>query len=143
MKIIRASGPNNFTLIPNVVLRDQRLSWKARGLMAYLLSHLDGWQADAETLAQQGPDGRTTILSALKELQTAGYIERRKHQVERGRWTTELVIHDIPAEDGPEPYEPQNRTERPRPTSGSPTSVNLTSVGTKPQVAPEAGSPTS
>lgn len=134
MRIIRATGKgSSFTQLPNALLRDRRLSWKARGLLAHLLSHVDGWQADAESLAQAGPDGRSAILAAFKELEVAGYVERRKHRVERGRWATDLFVFDTP----------QNGTGPAPPTSGFPTSENRTPAGRKPQVAPEVDPPTS
>lgn len=123
MKINRTpSPPGGFAKIPNSLLRDRRLSFKARGMIAYLLSHTDGWKAAAEQLANEGPDGRAAILTGLKELAKAGYMVRTKRRIERGQWVTDIEIWD---------------------TAQPPTSENRTSGGASSQVAPEADSPTS
>lgn len=97
MKIHRAGPPDGFTQIPNAALRDRRLSWKARGLLAYLLSHIDdGWAVDARRLAKEGPDGRIAILAGLNELVEAGYIVRTKHRTKEGRLITEMDVWDTP-----------------------------------------------
>lgn len=120
MRIIRAKTPSDFTQVPNALVRDKRLSWKARGLLTYLLSHADGWETDAERLATQGPDGRAAILAAMKELRDAGYMVSRKVRIGGGRWGTEVFVYDTPI-----------GTEGAPPGSDSPTSENRTPVGDK------------
>lgn len=126
MKINRVPATSDFTQIPNAVLRDTRLSWKARGLLAYLLSHTEeGFQIDADRLVSQGKDGRHSILAGLKELVEYGYVVRTKRRDEQGHWHTDVEVYD-------------------RPNDGSPTSENRTSDAlAKPQVAPDDGFPTS
>ena len=41
----KIEGTTEVTMIPNGVLRDERLSWEAKGLLVTLLSHSDGWQS--------------------------------------------------------------------------------------------------
>jgi hypothetical protein len=49
--------------------RDTRLSWKARGILAYLLQHEDDWEVSVQDLvAQSTKDGRMSVQSALQEL---------------------------------------------------------------------------
>lgn len=67
---------DHFTIISNSALRDERLSWKARGLLAYLLSMETGWQTSVRRLATVAPDGKSAVETALAELQAAGYLER-------------------------------------------------------------------
>lgn len=69
---------DHFTIISNGALRDERLTWKARGLLAYLLSMDTGWITSVRRLAEVGPDGTTAVESALKELETFGYLERHQ-----------------------------------------------------------------
>jgi hypothetical protein len=78
-KIVR--GPraaDHFTIISNSALRDERLSWKARGLLAYLLSMETGWETSVRRLATVAPDGKSAVETALAELEAAGYLERRQ-----------------------------------------------------------------
>lgn len=96
MRIVRAPRNSHFTVLSNDLIEDSRLSFKARGLLAYLLSRPDGWQTDAGRLASQGPDGRSAILAGLKELEKAGYLKRTRSQGERGRWSTACEVFDTP-----------------------------------------------
>jgi hypothetical protein len=87
----------NFTQVENGTLRDKRLSYRARGILGYLLSQRDGWIWDANELADLSPtEGRFAILTALKELEAHGYLRRRKVQGDRGRWRTDVEVHEVP-----------------------------------------------
>lgn len=97
MTIIRAPRPTmHFTVIANDVLRDERLSYRARGVLVSILSRPDNWRTDATMLAREGVEGRDAILTALKELEEAGYILRKKMQDKRGRWATTTLVFDTP-----------------------------------------------
>ena len=73
-------------MIANGALGDERLSWKARGLLAYLLSKPDNWRVIVAHLVTQGPDGKTSVMAGLEELETAGYIRRTKRPAIGGRY---------------------------------------------------------
>lgn len=99
MTIVRAPlDPNSgFTVVPNSVLNDDKLSWKARGLLIYLLSKPPLWRTSAARLSNDGPDGRDAIRSGLLELQHAGYVVRGRYQDKStGRWTTISTVYDRP-----------------------------------------------
>jgi len=96
--IVRRRRVDRFTIVPNDVLRDVRLSWKARGLLAYLLSLPDDWRTSSDRLARLGPDGRDAVRSGLRELEELGYLTRRRSQSSTGRWSTELIISDEPGD---------------------------------------------
>jgi hypothetical protein len=91
-------------VLENSVLRDHRLSLKARGLLALLLSYPDNWRASSEHLARICPDGRDSIRSAMRELEGAGYLRRRRHQdPSTGRFSTDTYVFDCPQLDGDNP----------------------------------------
>lgn len=55
-------------------LADGALSFKARGILAYLLSLPAGAETTPERLAKSGTDGERAVKSGIKELQDAGYL---------------------------------------------------------------------
>jgi hypothetical protein len=64
----------HWVTIDQEVVRDKRLSWKARGLLAYLLSMDDDWEISVRKLIQESPhDKETALRSAFKELLDTGY----------------------------------------------------------------------
>lgn len=63
-----------FAQIANVALRDRRLSFKARGILAMVLSNVGEWEATASWIMEQSEsDGLTSIQSGLNELTDLGY----------------------------------------------------------------------
>lgn len=119
MSIKRAPRPkSNFTIIGNAVLRDENLSFRARGVLASILSRPDNWKTTAESLARESKEGRSAILTTLKELEQVGYMTRRKYRNEKGQWVWESYVFDTVQK---KPSEPQsNNPSTGNPTSGEP-----------------------
>lgn len=101
MTIIRARRTEPYSVIRNGVINDHRLSFKARGLLVYILSKPDGWRTNSAHLAQIGPDGRDAVRTGLEELRQAGYLDRTKAQDAAGRWSTTTTVYDHPAGGNP------------------------------------------
>src|SRR5262249_52769227 len=102
MSIVRAPRPERYTVLGNQVINDDQLSYRALGVLTFLLSKPDDWRTDSETLARPGKrEGRDAIRSALRELERAGYLRRTRRQEPRtGRWVTESHVYDTPTDDG-------------------------------------------
>lgn len=86
-----------FAQIPNEALRDERLSWRARGLLAYMLSFPDDWAHRADELQHHAPEGREAVRTALRELEKLGYRVRVKRRDDQGQIRTYIVLRDHPA----------------------------------------------
>lgn len=63
-----------YTNIANQETTDSRLSWKARGIFAYLWSQADSWQFYVKEVARHSPDGEKSLQTGLKELEKYGYL---------------------------------------------------------------------
>lgn len=89
-----------YKMIASHPANDTRLSWKARGILWYLLDKPDDWEVIVEDLINKSEvDGETVVRNALKELQQKGYIKRYQDRVSRGkfgRWITE--VYELPFE---------------------------------------------
>jgi len=105
MEVIRSRPVANFTQITNDVLRDKRLSHMARGVLGEMLSHADGWKTSADRMWRQarkdrpGPqhgEGQRAYRAVFRELEKAGYLERRKMRTKTGQFKTCLILHDEP-----------------------------------------------
>jgi hypothetical protein len=85
-----------FAQIANAALRDKRLSFRARGILAMVLSHVGEWEASARWIGEQGPEGRDAIQTALNELTTLGYREVTQESTGDGGIRTVVVWRHVP-----------------------------------------------
>jgi hypothetical protein len=97
--IDRAPRPDSgFLMIRNDVARDPRLSYRASGVLADILSRPDNWKTSAENLAAARPDGEgvKAVRAALRELESCGYMRRRRVKDDKGRFRWAQTIYDVP-----------------------------------------------
>lgn len=135
--IIRVEHRERYTVITNQALRDGRLSYRATGLLAYILSFTDDVTLSGRGLCGAKREGRDAVLAALGELETAGYLQRRREQVDKGRWQTVCVLQEIsPGPENPDSV-PRNRTvtsHQPSPGKPSPGNPDLKDLSTEDEV---------
>lgn len=94
---VEKNKDNPFVMIDNRVFLDENLSWKAKGILGYLLSRPDDWKIIVGDLIKHSTDGKTSVYSGLDELLKHGYIERRERRSKEGQFMpTEYVIHEKP-----------------------------------------------
>jgi hypothetical protein len=75
---------NQFTQIHNAWVRDPNLTYKAKGLLTYLLSHEVGYTITIGQIIRESGDGKQSVRSALEELIKAGYLETKRTTDARG-----------------------------------------------------------
>ena len=80
MPVFRVEKNSNYTTMCNYHLRDQGLSLKGKGLLSMLLSLPDTWNYSVRGLSSITPDGVDGVLTALKELERLGYLERNQQR---------------------------------------------------------------
>lgn len=86
----------SFTVVRNTAARDQALSFRARGLLVWMLSHESGRLITAAAMIDAGPDGRDNVQAALRELETTNYIRRIRYRGPKGQWAHEMIVTDVP-----------------------------------------------
>jgi hypothetical protein len=96
MQIHRSRHARGFTVLPNTLLQDRRLSYTARGLLADLLSRPDGWREDGRHMADTSPQGRLTVAKALRELTKFGYYRVERVRRPDGTFVSETHVYDSP-----------------------------------------------
>ena len=107
---------NDFTVMTNHHLRNKKLSLKAKGLQSLMLSLPDGWDYTMKGLASICKDGVDSIASALKELEVAGYVVRKRKRNAKGQLTdTEYVIYQIPPKSVTESRTNENKPKQENP----------------------------
>lgn len=84
MAFLRKEHKENYTCISNDVFRSD-LSLKARGMLCTMLSLPDDWEFSENGLQAILKDGQTSIRSAIKELEAAGFLSRTRERDESGR----------------------------------------------------------
>lgn len=124
MEIIRGEHESHFTIVANEVMRDQRLSFKARGIHHFILSFPSGWRISATSISRAGREGRDAVLAGLKELEQFGYLHRERQQDDKGRWSTRVVVTEQPRTDYPSSGEPKSG----EPTVGDSGSITKTEI---------------
>ncbi len=97
MAVFRIDKTKNYTVMANYHLRDTSLSLKAKGLLSLMLSLPEGWDYTTKGLACIYKDGVDSICSTVKELENAGYVQRRRLRNELGHLTeVEYTILEKP-----------------------------------------------
>lgn len=76
---------NPYVQIDKTVINDIRLSWKAKGLMAFLLSKPNDWIININNLVKQAKDGRDSVYAAIKELRQLKYLQQIQSRDCHGR----------------------------------------------------------
>lgn len=121
--IRRTKRTGNFTTVRNEYLQDVNLSWKAKGLITYIMSLPPDWQLNLSDLKKRSKDGRDATAAGLRELITNGYCQRCKVRGDGGAFSgCDYEVSDIKEFESERP-----QTESPfmdTPQTGFPFSVN-------------------
>ncbi|HDR3303958.1 TPA: DnaD domain protein [Bacillus anthracis] len=100
MATFRVNKDKNYTTINNTGLKDKRLSWKAKGILAYILTLPDDWFFYREELSRHAKDGLDSLRAGMKELKEYGYLKRfpvRDDNNKIIKWET--IIYEVPQND--------------------------------------------
>lgn len=93
---IRVAKRDRFTTLDRRTVNDGRLSFRARGVLLWVLDKPDDWETNSTAIAEAGLEGRDAVRTALNELSALGYLNRQKLQDKAGKWRTEWTMHEVP-----------------------------------------------
>lgn len=69
----------NFTVVDNGFINNPALSWRAKGILLYMLSKPANWKYNPKgDMLKRSTDGQSSLYAGIKELIIAGYISRTK-----------------------------------------------------------------
>lgn len=91
MKVIKCSSTPGFK-----ALHDPHLSYKATGLLLFVFSQPDPKVLTLTFLSNAKPDGRSSTLNALSELEKAGYLLYFQWRNGQGRWDSDYIFFETP-----------------------------------------------
>ncbi|MFF5310356.1 hypothetical protein [Streptomyces massasporeus] len=113
---VRTRLTADFTVLSNA-LAQRRGSAVTVGVAAYIASLPDGSPVTITALCEHFSEGEILISRALRELESAGYLERRRERTPTGQVRTRTYSYDVPRGEGPDdPPEPPRPRPRKRPT---------------------------
>ncbi|KPI12025.1 hypothetical protein OK074_2646 [Actinobacteria bacterium OK074] len=118
---IRTRHTTDFTVIANSLLQ-RRGSAVTVGVAAYICSLPDGALVSIAALCAHFDEGEILISRALRELEAAGYLERRRERTPHGRIITRTYFYDVPAaaRREPPPSTPADAVVEPTPSNKAP-----------------------
>ena len=96
MSIFRINKTNNYTVMSNIHLRDKNLSYRAKGLLSFMLSLPKDWDYSVNGLAKISKENVKAVRTILKELEEFRYLERKRIQLENGRFDYDYCIYEEP-----------------------------------------------
>ena len=113
MSVVRTIHEKNYTVVANDLIRDKRLTLKAKGLALLMMSLPDEWKFTERWLATQSSDGLSALRSAIAELEATGYLKRKRLKDEKGKFIgNDYTVFENPLFENPIMENPitENRT---------------------------------
>ena len=98
IRMNREQMQGGYTVLPNQILRTREMSYKARYLLAQMLSMIEAWQYTVAGMAKVCGMGRDAVRTAMVELETLGYLARSQSRA-NGRFSHNVyIIREVPVE---------------------------------------------
>ena len=74
MSVFKIEKSKNYTVMSNYHLRDKNLSYKAKGLLSFMLSLPEDWDYSINGLVSISKEGVKAIRNILQELQRYDFL---------------------------------------------------------------------
>lgn len=107
MAIHRVTHKGNYTVIDNEIIRGSHLTATAKTVLMVCLSLPDNWKFNIRGLCAFCAEGPDAVARAIKELEDAGYVERRRVREKGKIMGIEYDIYETPQQrDVPDTADP-------------------------------------
>lgn len=98
-RAIKESG--NFVTVHKNFIHDNNLTFKAKGILLYLLSRPDDWRIYESEILKHTRDGKDSLKSGIKELEEVGYVARTRKRNDKGHLNGyEYLVYEHPIQNG-------------------------------------------
>lgn len=137
MSVFKIEKNQNYTVMSNHHLRDRNLSYKAKGLLSFMLSLPEDWDYSLAGLCSISKENRDGIRSILKELQEHHYVEIEKVRGYKGYFEYNYLIYEVPHFISLENEQSNPDMENPHldtPNVETTTQINTNIINTKKQI---------
>lgn len=84
---------NPYAMVDMRPILNSNLSWKAKGILVYLLSRPDGWEVNLTDLVKRSTDGLASVKAGVKELKEVGHLKHAGIRKASGQFDT--VIWEV------------------------------------------------
>lgn len=134
MSVFRIEKTADYTVLSNFHFREKEMSFKAKGLLSFMLSLPNNWDYSVEGLESFSSDGKDSIISGLKELEKFGYLVRKQKTDEKGKFCGyDYIIYEKPLNEQPFTENPQTEnpfTENPSTENPQQLNTNISNTNT-------------
>ena len=96
MSVFRINKTKNYTVMSNYHLQDKNLSYKAKGLLSFMLSLSSDWDYSLSGLVTISKESKDCIRSILNELKVNHYLQIEKQRGDKGLFEYNYLIYEIP-----------------------------------------------
>lgn len=78
---------HSYTVINNSIVKDDSISFRAKGIFIYLWSLPDNWTFSILETARHATEGKSAVRNAIHELETHGYLRREQTRYNNGKFS--------------------------------------------------------
>lgn len=129
MSVFKIEKNKNYTVMSNFHLRDKNLSYKAKGLLSFMLSLPDDWDYSMRGLESLSKESIKAIKNIMQELEDNKYLVRVRKQDEFGKFYYDYSIYEIPFDS--DPYYQKGYAVKGNADNGTQINTNIISTNNK------------
>ena len=98
---VEKNAENPYVMIDKNVFEDTSLSFKAKGILGYLLSRPNDWTLIIADIQKRSTDGKDSVKNGIDELIERGYIVKTEQPRQAGKFATcDYVVYEKPTNTG-------------------------------------------